>query len=366
MRKNLLLAILSLLAANAVGAEKSNTVSVKYGSFTLAFFQQPVLADGKTLPFIEGVVNAGSKDGFGVSFGSVPQTSPVFEILDDQNRVVKVLTVNDLIGKGVPVEQRVLPGTTVGQARRVENIYTVALPQGKAQVVVKAMATGDASSSDQELVVTFSLKIGAVKHAALRLSLPFSGVAHATQGGVVLMPKSGGAAIATSVFPLTHQLQVEKGNVVVTSAPVSTNESAETALLWLVMKGVPSSSGSLSTDAKTQAIDVIAANTSSVDEPRLVVVNAVNKEKFSQSDTASYTLVCANIGTGEAINVVLGNPVPKGSRYIEGSATTLGMIFKVENGNEGQSGEAQSLTWTIPRAFKPGEERIVSFKVVLD
>ncbi len=362
MKKLILLAAIVVVVASGIAAQKRNSVSVKYKNFSLSFVQEPLEADGKLLPFIDGAVASGTKERFGVYFGTTLPTTPCVEILDAQNNVLQTLSVNDILGKGVSKEEKLLPSNAHAKPRRAENIYTVRLPKGEAQVIVKAIATEDDGNPDQQLVVTFALKTDVTMDCALRVKLPLTGNAEAANGGVVFTPKSGSVALAASIYPLTKKLTVEKSRIVVASASQTMQASEEMALLWFVIKGVSSSS---STDAKTQAQRVIKDNTTGNDEPRLVVVTAVDKEKLLQADTASYTLVCANIGVGEAVNVVLGNPVPKGARYIEGSATTAGMVFSVEATNAAQSGEGQSLKWTSPTALKPGEERIVSFKVVL-
>lgn len=344
--------VFTQLVAQALGVSKPSNVGLKYKNFSLAFVHH-AHSDAKVLPLIDGVAG---KERFGIHFTSADRSLPMIEILDASNAVVKSLSVNDILGKGVEL----LPSSSA-KPRRVASSYSLQLPQGGAQLMVKAIATGDESSSDQQLVITFALKSNSAMNAALRLTLPYSGVAEAAsspQTGFVLTPKSASVAIAAAAFPQTSNVKVEKSKLLIACPHKTTSPFAETAMLWLVIKGVSSSSD---TDAKTQALKVIHDNTLGSDEPRLVVVNAADKQQLAQADTASYTLVCANIGTGEATDVVLGNPIPKGARYVEGSATTDGAVLGVDANNADQ----QNLRWMLSAPLKPGDERIVSFKVVL-
>lgn len=347
MKKLIILAVVGSMTAMA--AQKPSNVSLKYKNFSLAFVHH-VQGEAKLLPLIDGVAG---KERFGVHFSGAERSTPMVEILDASNAVVKSLSVNDILGKGVEL----LPSSS-RKPRRLASSYPVQLPQGEALLILKAIATGDELSGDQQLVVTFVLKSNNAVSAALRVTLPYSGVAEGVSNGFVLTPKSGSAAIVASAFPHATQAKAEMNKLTITSAPKITSPSTETAMLWLVIKGVTSSSP---TDAKTQARKVIQDNTLGSDEPKLVVVNTADKEQLAQADTASYTLVCANIGTGEATDVVLGNPIPKGARYVEGSATTDGSVFGVDARNA----DEQNLRWMLSAPLKPGDERIVSFKVVL-
>lgn len=350
MKDGMLIALM-MIAASGSAAMKQHAVTLKYRNFSLAFVHH-VQGEAKLLPLIDGVAG---KERFGIHFANADRSAPMVEILDASNAVVKTLSVNDILGKGVEL----LPSSSL-KPRRVASSYPVQLPQGEAQLILKAIATGDELSGDQQLVVTFALKSNNAVSAGLRVNLPYSGVAETVSNGFVLTPKSGSAAIVASAFPHATQTKAEKNKLTITSAQKITSPSAESAILWLVIKGVTSSSP---TDAKTQARKAMQDNTLGSDEPKLVVVNTADKEQLAQADTASYTLVCANIGTGEATDVVLGNPIPKGARYVEGSATTDGTVFNVDA--PVHPFDVQNLRWMLAAPLKPGEERIVSFKVVL-
>jgi uncharacterized repeat protein (TIGR01451 family) len=347
--KYVLFLALMMIAGSGSAALKQHAITLKYKNFSLAFVHH-VQGEAKLLPLIDGVAG---KERFGIHFANADRSAPMVEILDGGDGVVKSLSVNDILSKRVEV----LPSSS-RKPRRVSWSYSVQLPKGEAQLVLKAIATGDELSGDQQLVVTFALKANSSVTAGLRVNLPYAGIAEVVGNGFLVTSKSGGAAIVASAFPHAANVKLEKGKLTIVSGIKTPSPFVETAMVWLVFKGVSSSSP---TDVKSQARKAIQENALAGDEPKLVVVNTADKEQLTQSDTASYTLVCANIGTGEATDVVLGNPIPRGARYVEGSATTDGAVFGVDRG----TADEQNLRWMLSAPLKPGEERIVSFKVVL-
>ncbi|MBI5474602.1 MAG: DUF11 domain-containing protein [Ignavibacteriae bacterium] len=353
--KRLALLVL-LIAVGAIAGPKSRDVRVKYRDVALAFVSQP-LADGKVLPLIEAT---SGNERFGIHFAKTDATSPVIELLAENGSVMKTLSVNDILGKGSARELEVVPAGEGVEPRRVACIYSVRLSQGDVQVILKAIATGNESSDEQRLVVTFALKSEKDVNVAMRVKLPIVGSAETTSGGIILASKSGTAALAAATFPQTTKLSVEKDRIALACDAQTITAARETALLWLVIKGVASSSP---THAKSQALAAIQESVVGANEPRLVVVNTADKQKLAQADTAAYTIICANIGTGEATGVVLGNPVPRGARYLAGSATTTGTTFNVDG--DAQPNSAQNLKWVLTNPLLPGEERLVSFKLVL-
>jgi uncharacterized repeat protein (TIGR01451 family) len=361
MKRLLVVLLMAIVVTNSgSSAEKYSNVSVKYKNATVAFVHQPLKTDPKLLPLIDGVVTSGGKERFGIHLGNASSSTTVLEILDNNGEAVKSISVNDLVGKGIPKEAHLIPASVSSNPRRAIITYIVRLPQGDADLIVRAIATGDEFASDQQLVMTFALKTKTPVTSALRLLLPFTGVGEATDNGFVLLPKSGTAALAASVRR-SKSVLIEKARVVITSIPTTTEASSETALLWFVVRGVSTSSGSSPTDAKTQALRVIQDNIQSADQPNLVIVNTADKEKLAKADTALYSIICANIGTGDATNVVLGNPIPQGATYVFGSATADGALLTEEKENQ----HVQNLKWTFAMPIKPGQEKLVSFKVVL-
>ena len=102
-------------------------------------------------------------------------------------------------------------------------------------------------------------------------------------------------------------------------------------------------------------------------------------------DTVIYTITYQNVGKENADNVVVNNPVPDNTVYIDGSAKGEGtridfsvdggktfaapekLILKDKDGNEriASAAEYTHIRWVVQQPVKPGAEGTVEFKVVL-
>ena len=86
--------------------------------------------------------------------------------------------------------------------------------------------------------------------------------------------------------------------------------SGETPMLWLMARGANAASQSAS---KALAAEIISNSEKAKADPNIVIVNMVSKANAQPGDTVTYTLVCKNIGDGDATNIQLSNPVPNGT-----------------------------------------------------
>ncbi|MEO8169137.1 MAG: hypothetical protein ABI623_12870, partial [bacterium] len=229
MKRFIMLGVGVLMASMAsMGTAAPNRyVALHYTNFSVSFNHE---ASGKLLPFIDGEV-AGSKERIGIFFGNGPATSSVLEILDDKGSLIKALSVNDVVGKGVSKEGNILPFAASLNPRRAESIYNVRLPQGEARLIIKAIATGDEAKNDQELVVTFGLSSSTKFRASLRLVLPFTGVGETGVSGISITSKGGTAALVASVFPHGTRTAIDKSKFVITSMVRSSETPEENPLV---------------------------------------------------------------------------------------------------------------------------------------
>jgi uncharacterized repeat protein (TIGR01451 family) len=364
--KNIFVVILvfSALLPSVSAAQRSSSLVIKYKQCTLTFASQPQQEEAKRLPFIEGAASTGNRERFGVLFGNVPPSTTVLEILGNDGKVLKAVSINDLLGHGDSKGVSFLSEESSFTSRRAENVYRIELPQGETKLIVKAIAAGDPeqANADQQLIVTFALKSSTGVSAGLKLWLPVVGTVETAEKGLIFSSKAGTCALAAAFYPPSRTIVAEKNRIILTS-PVATSDNVnEVPLLWMVMNGVASSSRS---DCRAEAQRIFKENQLGQDDPRVVVVGAADRERSQPGDTASYTLVCTNVGTGDATDVVLRNPVPGGARYIEGSATTDEMVLSFERAAGDQPAEVRVLKWTLPQALRPGAEKIVRFKVII-
>ncbi len=355
--KSPIIAILLCTAMTCAHAQQSHeSVAAEFKGVTVAFHSDPQNADAKLLPLVDGRSTAGSKERFGLCLGGVSGPTKAIDILDKGGLVLKSISVGDLLsGKGAGFTLLAQPAPSSAQ-RWIEKKYAVDLPKEKVQLLLKALATGDAA--DQQLVVTIALKSDAATTLGLRASLPVSGNVEKKDNGFLLSPKNGSAAIAAAVYPGSANISTTKSVVTLTSGPISLAASKESSVLWLVLHGVgPGTTG----NAKEQAGKVLREKRFGESDPRIVVVSNTDKPTTQPGDVVTYSLICRNIGTGDATDVTLSNPVSEGLQYLEGSATSDGSSVSFDAKGNGVA--VRNIHWKFNAPIRPGEERSVSFKV---
>jgi uncharacterized repeat protein (TIGR01451 family) len=339
----------------AFAQQAQEGVAADFKGVSITFHGNPQAADAKLLPLIDG--KAGSKERFGISFGGVTPSGKAVEILDKDGTVLKSISIGELLaGKG---EGFALVAQPAGpsQARWLEKSYLVDLPQGKVQFSMKALVTGD-TPSDRHLVVTLSLKSDVTMALAIRASLPVNGLAETNGKGFLLSSKAGTATIAVAIYPGSSALASSKSQVTITSPTVSLESGKESGALWLVMDGVTGNSAS---STKQQAIKILKEKRFGESDPRIVVVSNADRPTTQPGEIVTYSVVCKNIGTADATDVTLSNPVSDGMQYLEGSATSNGSTVSFEPG--GAASAVKKINWRFHDPIRPGEERQVSFKV---
>jgi uncharacterized repeat protein (TIGR01451 family) len=101
--------------------------------------------------------------------------------------------------------------------------------------------------------------------------------------------------------------------------------------------------------------------------PLLVARTVVDRPKASPGDTVAYELTYYNIGTAPAAEVELSNPIPTGTRFLEGSPRGLDseITEEFEQVQQPAVGRVQSLNWKFNGAIAPGASRWASFKVIV-
>jgi uncharacterized repeat protein (TIGR01451 family) len=358
------IAFLVIVASSLLFPQKAQQgLAITYGQFSLSYMAR-LQGDAAVLPFIEGRSLSGSKERFGIFLPTSQGTGALIEILDETGKTIKTISLNEFLGKTKSEGVKLLSNTISSGNRAAETIHEVALPTGTVKLITKALVTGDKDNgkTPEQLVITFSLVSDKTQNVSLRLLLPFEGSSDVKKNGAILTGKSSASAIALSVMPSAENIAVQK-NILSIKSPVS-NLSGETPVLWLVARGTNGASQSAS---KALAGDIIAASEKAKADPNIVVVNTVTNANAQPGDTVMYTLTCKNIGAGDATNVLLSNPVPNGTVYLEGSATGEGtdMSFDRETAGSSQSGAVTLVRWKLKDALKGGKEQIVTFKVIV-
>jgi uncharacterized repeat protein (TIGR01451 family) len=350
----LVLALFWAFAGSLEAQQPGKSVAMEFKQLTVAFHGDPKLADAKLLPLVDASLASGTKERFGLGFGSVAADEKVFEILDRAGAVIKSISSTELLGG----KSTFSAGKWDATSRRMERISSIELPNGRVQIIVRALATGDgtAGSADQHLVVTFGLKADAPITLALRVSLSALGNVESGNNGFVLTPKTGSAAVGAAFYPAAAKVSSAKGKVVMSSTAIVLDGASESPAFWLVLDGMTAST---SASAKSAALQTLKEKRISASDPHVVVVSAADKQSSQPGDTVTYVVVCANIGAAGASNVTLSNPIPDGTQYLEGTATSEGCVVSMDR----SAAEVKKISWAFPKPVEPGGERVVSFKV---
>lgn len=341
-----------LTCVYAQGAHES--VAVDFKGVTVSFQGDPQGADAKLLPFIDGRGTSGTKERFGFCLGGTSTSAQAIEILDKDGKLLKTVSVGELLGGKGSGFSFVSKAST---PRWMEKKYSLDLGKNSVQLLVKALATGT-SPADEHLVVTFALRCETASTLSLRIHLPGAGNLEARSGGLVLSAKNGSGAIAAAVYPGSASATVSKGTATLSSGTVSLEPGKESALLWLVLDGVTATA---SGGSKEAAARLLREKRFGERDPHIVIVSNTDKPSTQPGDVVTYSLLCRNIGTAEATDVTLSNPVSEGLQYLEGSATTEGSSVTFDQ--KGASGAVRNINWKFSNPIKPGEERQVAFKV---
>ena len=174
MRINFMGVMLLALGHIAVSSQPAREgVTAYYNNVAVAFHTEPARADAKLLPLVDGRLNDGAKNRFGLCLGRTSMSTAAIEILKNDGGILQSITVGDLLGKGselveLPSRQGIEPSRWAGRSCLVE------LPGGRAQLCIKALLTGD-PSSEHHVVVTFALKSEVPETLRLRIFLPVAG-----------------------------------------------------------------------------------------------------------------------------------------------------------------------------------------------
>jgi uncharacterized repeat protein (TIGR01451 family) len=358
--KKILLSIALVLSAAAVmtAQQAKHGTSVKYPLFEMTAFPQPSAADAPGQPFLMARGEKGKKDQFGIQFGGAAGTAAAIEFLDAGNKVLKSVTVNDLLGKGTASGMKLLRSSADGSGARSEAVYELPFVGGTNELAIRAMSIADDGGNNTKLLISFSLKEDVPGLAAVRVMLPVDGQATAQENGFVIASRTQPFSISAAVYPKPQSVVLEKNALIIkcSVSSLSTKQS-EAPLLWLVVEG----------GAKNEGAAAVKKNAKYASEPSLVIITSADKKHTQPADTVQYSVVCTNIGLGNATEVVLSNPIPAGTTYVEGSAAGEGTDISVERtkASAPQRGTAASVKWKLKQSLQPGAEKIVSFKVIV-
>lgn len=103
------------------------------------------------------------------------------------------------------------------------------------------------------------------------------------------------------------------------------------------------------------------------EKTELSILNSASKLTPFPGDTITYTITYHNIGSSPAQDVVISNPIPALTIYVENSAGGEMAEVTIDRKKVAppQQGEVTGVNWKVTKRINPGEEGTVSFKAVV-
>lgn len=170
-------------------------------------------------------------------------------------------------------------------------------------------------------------------------------------------------ANGTTVSTETGEQKTPGRPVKLTSASVASTGEDITVLSFTVTGTTVKSEEKMADQAKNVENGVTAKK----ERTELALLNSASKNNPFPGDTITYTITYHNIGTSAAQDIVISNPVPAKTVYVERSAAGDEAEITVDRRkvNPPQVGEVTGVNWKVKKKVAPGQEGTVSFKAVV-
>jgi uncharacterized repeat protein (TIGR01451 family) len=355
--KRIIFVIIAIAASlsSTIAQKKQASVAISYPQQLVEYFAQPISVSATVLPLLQAKTKNG--DVFGINFQGVAGTAPFIEFLDVNGKIVKTISVNDFLGKSSGKGVKLISSVLAGSGNKAENVYEITTPQDKYSLIVSSLATSGTSTKETpaKLLIRIVLKNAPSTIISAHIILPFDGSAETKANGFIISGKKSIQSIFSTIFPKAEKLTVVKKSIsFVTSVLKSTNE---TVVLFLTVD---------CSNTKEEALTALQS-IDQKNESNISIVNVSNKATAAPSDTVTYQIICTNIGNGSVSDIVITNPVSAGARYLDGSAVGDETQITFENtpSTAPQLGEAKTIKWKLLKSLNAGEEKVVSFKVIV-
>lgn len=231
-----------------------------------------------------------------------------------------------------------------------------AMPLGKAvQIIVKAK-----TASTKNLIPSMTLFADGFVTAQGKTGVSNSRVDKGKAAyPLLLLVGEGRTTVSTDKV-----MQRSPGKLVKITSPAV--QSAGTEVVLLSFRSVMTTVKNFDKSAKQASnLSVNISTKKAVTEMSLL--NSVDKAKPTPGDTITYTITYHNIGNAPARDIVINNPLPAKTTYLDDSAfgESSEITLNRKNVPSPQVGEVTSVSWKITRLIWPGEEGTVSFKAII-
>jgi uncharacterized repeat protein (TIGR01451 family) len=309
--------------------------------------------------------NAKEDSSFGYWFSNNTNANAVFLEVKDGQKTVASVTAKDFSAKA----------KMQSAGSKTSAVYTAGTGASSVTVTLDADVVPDpAMPLGKTILIEVKAKAAAGKNLSAVMSLYADGFVKklGTNGISNSRVEKGKAAYPLVVLVGNSGTTVTTDNaeqkaagkmVKISSAPViSTGENVVLLSFRTQTTSVTSYEKSLD-----QAANLEQAITAKKEKTELSLLNSASKATPFPGDTITYTITYHNIGTSAAQDIVISNPIPANTFYVDKSAQGDGAEVTVDRKkvNPPQVGEVTSVSWKITKKVAPGEEGTVSLKAVV-
>lgn len=307
---------------------------------------------------------------FGVLFGAAGAT--VLELQDAASgKTLATVTVEQWSGAESSSWKRI-PSLSSATAERVVEAF--AIQQGKTSATI-VRTVERIAAPHLPMGVGFRWTVGVANASTPSVRIIFRGILDGTtrhQGQLVTVASAEKQVpvnasmilIWTSGSSIRVDQNAKPRTLTVQSGPISSSATEPVTALDVTIAGTTSPVEEHQSAQASALLGVLQGQTA---RPLLVARTLVDRPKASPGDTVAYELTYYNVGTAPATEVELSNPVPGGTRLLEGSSSGPDSEITEEREQVAPPavGRIQSVNWKFNGAISPGTSRRASFKVIV-
>jgi uncharacterized repeat protein (TIGR01451 family) len=354
----------------SVSPVQAQTAQLKMGDYSLTAEVSPKKEAG-TLGFLRAIFpkSAKSAKAFGLWYAQNENamSDVVLEISDAATKgVLKNITAADLAGAS--------KSETANKGARVISTYQFGIGADMLQLQITAESASDESAPlGKKMLLSYKLLLSKTSqvNAVIKFKTDGSAQKIGTAGFSATKLDNGQPAypaiILTSLNPVNIDVAPRTGEIQQIS--VQAENIAVKEKTWVPLFSFEAAGTTVKDAGKSseQASRIANRVQSKEAKPELAIFNTANPSSTVPGDTVTYTISYCNIGNALAQDAEITNPVPDGVMLLEKSVETKDAVVTIERKQAAapESGVPSLVRWKITKKIMPGEEGILTMKVVV-
>lgn len=370
--KKIISIIIVVISYQILTAQEPNSLIIGGSTVSLSSTLKDGTVGGQVFLLSSSIKNENQVKLFGVmcSNKSNELAMPVIELTDNSNnKTIRTISINELLGNVSKNWSRVEIECSKTNDKIVEAFaFTVLGEAFKFYKTIKLIPDANMPSS-KILSLSFQLQSEKSREVKIRFLGKYSKSGVGEKNNLLIgdnLELKGSGNIIVLSFPPEGKIKILNSKnknaqkmFDYESNPLKLNGGEKNNLLEIK---ISATSIGHESHAYKQAMNLSNYFSEKIVKPDLAAITMVDKPSSKAGDTVLTTIRYFNIGTSPAADVVLDNPIPSGAKYIESSAGGIDTIIDVLRLS---GGAAKSLSWKFNSPIQPGEERNVSFKLLI-